>query len=65
LEGWAGDAHTAPFGLHEGAHLVVEVDSGLVPVEYAPLKAGAAFGYGDGGEVGEESFADSLPTEGG
>ncbi len=28
----------------------------------APLVAGAAFGYGDGGDSGEECFADSLPA---
>ena len=39
---------------------MVEVDGGLVPVEDGPLVARAAFGYGDGGDAGEEGFADSL-----
>ncbi len=41
---------------------MVEVDGGLVPVEDGPLEAGAAFGYGDGCDAGEEGFADSLPA---
>jgi hypothetical protein len=61
-EGGAGDLHAFPLGLHDGAEGVVEVDGGLVPVEDAPLVAGAAFGDGDGGDADEEGFADSLPA---
>jgi len=59
-EGFAGDLHALPLGLHDGAEGLVEVDGGLVPVEDRPFVAWAAFGYGDGGDAGEESFADSL-----
>lgn len=45
-----------------GSHLLVEVDSGLVPVEDVPLKAIAAF-EGDGGEAAEEGFGDAFATE--
>ncbi len=62
VEGFAGDLHTLPLDLHDGSHLLVEVDGGGVPVEDVPLEARAAFGYGDGGEAGEEGFADSLPA---
>src|ERR1700722_3631034 len=59
-EGFAGDAHAFPLGLHNGAHLMVEVDGWLVPVEDTPFEAGTAFGYGDCGDTGEERFADAL-----
>ena len=39
LEGFAVDAHDAPLVEHVGAHLFVEVDCGLVPVEDVPLEA--------------------------
>ena len=61
-QGFAGDAHDAPLGEHLGSHLFVEVDGGGVPVEDVPLEARAAFGDGDGGDAGEEGFADSLPA---
>ena len=54
--------HALPLGLHDCAEGVVEVDGGLIPVEDGPLVARATFGYGDGGDVGEERFADSLPA---
>ena len=44
--------------------MLVEADGGGVPFEDVPLEAGAAFGLRDGDDVGEESFADSLPSLG-
>lgn len=54
------NSHYAPVGRHLGAHLVVEVDGVLVPVEDVPLEAGAAFDDGDTGDLGEEGFADAF-----
>lgn len=62
-EGGAGDAHGGPLGHRESAEGVVEVDGWGVPVEDGPLEAGAAFGCGDGGDGGEEGFADALAAE--
>ncbi len=60
----AGDAHDAPVGGHLGAHPVIKVDGVLVPVEYVPLEAGAAFDDGDAGNLGEEGFADAFAAKG-
>ena len=61
----AGEAHDAPVGGHLRAHLVVEVDGVLVPVEDVPLEAVAALDDGDGGDLVKESFADAFAAEGG
>jgi len=61
-ENFAGDAHGAPVHQHLRAHLLVEADGGGVPFEDVPLQTRAAFGDGDGGDTGEEGFADSLPA---
>ena len=42
------------------AQLLVEADGGGVPFEDVPLQAVAAFFDGDGGDAGEQRFADSL-----
>ena len=62
-EGFAGDAHDAPVRGELGAHLVVEVLGGEVPVEDVPLEAGAALDDGDGGNLGEERLADTALAE--
>src|SRR5450432_1347349 len=54
-----GDAHDAPFGLHDGTDGVVEVDGGGVPVEDGPLEARAALCDGDGGDGGKQGLANS------
>ncbi len=59
------EAHDAPFGEDVGAYALVDGDGGGVPIEDVPLEAGTALVYGDAGEVGEESFADSLAALGG
>jgi hypothetical protein len=56
----AGDAHGAPVHQHLCAHLLVETDCRCVPLEDVPLQAGAALGCSDGGDAGEEGFADSF-----
>ena len=58
----AGDAHGAPVHHAVGSDGLVEGNGGGVPLEDVPLEAAAAFGYGDGGDAGEEGFADSLPS---
>jgi hypothetical protein len=62
LEGVAGEAHDAPLGEDVAADFFVDGDGGGVPGEDVPLQTGAALVDGDAGEVGEESFADSLPA---
>ena len=63
-QAFVGDAHDAPLGLHLRALRVVEIDGGLVPVEYVPLQTGTTLGNRDLREMFQQSFADSLPSLG-
>jgi hypothetical protein len=60
---FVGDAHDAPLREHDRALRVVEVYGRLVPDENVPFEPRAALGYGNLGEVLQESFANSLPSK--
>ena len=60
LQRIAGHAHDAPFVHEPGAEALIEVDGGLVPVEYVPLQTGAVTFDGDGGDADEQSLADAA-----
>ena len=58
------EAHDVPVVLGGGAEAAVDVDGGFVPGEDVPFEAGAALGYRDLRDVGEESAADAVAAEG-
>ena len=63
IEGFAADAHVAPFIEKFGAHGFIKVDRRSVPVENLPLEAQATLLDCDSGYLLEECFPDAEAAE--